>query len=191
MVGLGAYDASMYEAARRGVVYLYGFEVKVLEARAMPRGAWYGPRKRWRADRVLDWLDGAGWPQGSGCTFVVGLTSEDISTTTERAKDWGVMGLGQLGGRAAVVSSFRTHRGLKAPHTATRRFVKVVNHEIGHVLGVPHVRGAQCLMSDAEGSALSTDQQHGLLCEPTREWIERRHKIKLPAHQAFDWSAVE
>jgi archaemetzincin len=191
LLPLGAQDARLFESARRGVAHLYGFDVVVLPAQAMPKAAWYAPRKRWRADVLLDWLDAGGWPEGRGCTFVVGLTREDLSTTTERAKDWGIMGLGQVGGRAAVASSFRVHKKLTAPHTAARRFVKVVNHEIGHVLGVPHVSERGCLMQDAEGTVLSLDGEHGLLCDATVRWIERRHNIKLPALTSFDWSKVE
>jgi archaemetzincin len=191
LIPLGQQDAAMFESARRGVAQLFGFEVKVLPAMKMPRAAWYAPRKRWRADKLLDWLDDAAWPAGQGCTFVVGLTREDISVTTERAKDWGVMGLGQIGGRVAVSSSFRVHKKLTAPHTPARRFIKVVNHEIGHVLGVPHVSQRGCLMQDAEGTVLSLDTEDGLLCAPTVQWIEQHHGIKLPVLSRFDWSAVE
>ena len=102
-----------------------------------------------------------------------------------------MLGLGEIGGKMAVVSSFRTHKKLRKPHTALRRTVKTVNHEIGHLMGLPHQKGEGCLMQDAEGSVLTTDTEHGLLCQPTIEYIERERGYRIPRHVEFDWSVVE
>jgi archaemetzincin len=187
---IGKYSKTYLRASARGVTYLYGFQVRVLKARKMPKHVYYPKRKRWRADRILDWLDAEVYP-GSGCTMVLAFTAHDISTTTEEKEDWGILGLAQVGGRVGVVSTYRTRRGLKKPHTRLRRTVKVFNHEVGHILGIPHVPGAECLMSSAEGSVLTTDLQTGLLCAPTKKWMEENLSAKLPDLATFDWSRVE
>ena len=35
----------------------YGFEVVIAKATPMPKSAWTAPRRRWRADKLLDWLE--------------------------------------------------------------------------------------------------------------------------------------
>jgi len=187
---MGKHDRKLLRASAKGVTYLYGFDVKVMKPVPMPKEVYYPKRKRWRADQILDWLDANVYPD-SGCTMVLGFTRQDISVTAHGKEDWGVLGYAQVEGRVGVVSSLRTWRGLKPPHTKLRRTVKVFNHEVGHILGIPHVPGAECLMSDAEGSVLSTDQQSGLLCASTKRWMERNLGAKLPDHDNFDWSQVE
>ena len=191
VVPLEPYDTKMLDAVVRGITYVYGFKVSVLPGRKLPQVAWYAPRKRWRAEKLLEWMHSDIAPNHANCRYFVGFTKSDISTSKPPHRDWGVLGLGELGGKMAVVSSFRTHKQLKKPHTALRRTVKTVNHEIGHLMGLPHVEGAECLMQDAEGSVLTTDMEHGLLCQPTIEFIERERGYKIPRHEAFDWSRVE
>lgn len=70
------------------------------------------------------------------------------------------------------------------------RLVKVVNHEIGHVLGLPHVSEKGCLMQDAEGTIKTVDGESGLLCESTITWIEENLRIDLPEHTSFPWDEV-
>ncbi len=187
---LGKYDKKMVAAAKRGVVHVFGFKVEVLPDRPMPKAAWYAPRKRWRADKLLDYLREEVRP-GTSCTYIVGVTKQDISTTKGEHKDWGILGLGEVGGVAAVASSYRTHKRLKKPHTATRRFVKVVNHEIGHVMGLPHFSQPGCLMNDAEGTVDTVDTEHGALCERTKEHIRQVRKHAVPRRAKVDWSFVE
>lgn len=191
---LGKYSKRYLRTAARGVTHLYGFKTKVLKARPMPRRAYYKKRRRWRADRLLDILRQEVFP-GSGCTMLLGFTAHDISTTTETKEDWGILGLGEVGGVVGVVSTYRTRRGLKPPHTRARRTVKVFNHEVGHILGLPHIPDrpatGRCLMNSAEGSVLTVDKESGLLCPSTIAFIEGKLGYKIPRRTVFDWGAVE
>lgn len=189
---LGDHDPVLLASAERGIVHLYGFTTRILEARPLPSAAYYPPRDRYRAERLLDHLARAVLP-GSGCKFVVGFTAVDISTTKGPYPDWGVFGLGTIGGPAAVVS---TTRLIGRSETATwdrlvgERTVKVVNHELGHVIGVGHQQGEGCLMNDAKGTIATVDSEHGMLCEHERRAMERLLGAELPRLERFDWETV-
>ncbi len=185
------YPKAMLPAVVRGITYVYGFKVEVLDAVPLPASTWYAPRRRHRADQLLTWMRAELLAKTPQCSWIVGLTKSDVSVTKGEHRDWGVLGLGEVGGRVAVVSSFRTHKKLTKPHTALRRTVKVVNHEIGHMMGLPHQKGPGCLMNDAEGTVLTTDLETGLLCDPTIAFIEQHQKLKIPRHAAMDWRLVE
>ncbi len=154
--------------------------------------AWYPPRQRYRADKLLDHLTQAVIP-GTGCNFIVGFTSEDISTTKPPHVDWGVFGLGTIGGPAAVVSTDRLLPRDKGP-TWNRllgiRTVKVVNHELGHVIGMGHREGEGCLMNDAKGTIATVDEETGLLCDHERETMQKLLNAELPEHGELDWDGV-
>jgi archaemetzincin len=140
-------------------------------ARPLPREAYYRPRNRYRAERLTDFLT-AEWRAQPAEDRVLGLTSRDISTSTERFHDWGILGLaGELGGRAAVVSSFRMRRRTSEEHALWRMTTTAV-HETGHVLGLPHCPEAACLMRDAEGTMDTVDAGDGRLGPECRRVLE-------------------
>lgn len=188
LVPLGPHDAALLDDARAGIEYLYGVPVTVVEGRPLPKAAWYAPRKRWRADALLDFLDADVVPEVD-CAIVVGFTKRDISTTKGEHADWGILGLARIGGPSAVVSTFRMRKGASR-RRVRERAIKVTNHELGHALGVPHQTGEGCLMNDAGGTVKHVDTETGLLCEPARAIIERRTGLRVPDRDAFDWSAV-
>ena len=188
MVPLGRYDKKLLATAMRGIRYVYGFSTKELSARAMPKTAYYKPRKRYRAEKLLDYINDK--VKTDDCFAVVGFTKLDISTTKGKIKDWGILGLGEVGGTAAVVSSYRMTRRVKR-RKAEMRAVKVVNHELGHVLGLDHYDDeAGCVMNDARGTVQTVDAEKGLLCKPSREFLRDTHGLKLPDIQVFDWQEV-
>jgi archaemetzincin len=189
LLPLGKHDPRLMASAAAGIRHLYGFPVTVLPARDMPASAYYTPRKRYRADTILDYIVDEVAP-GHDCFAIMGFTSHDISATKGKHHDWGVLGLGLLGGPAAVVSTYRVKRGARA-RTQAMRTVKVVNHELGHVLGLDHHdRETDCLMNDGQGTIRTVDREKGLLCEASRADIEAAHGITLPWRERFDWSQV-
>lgn len=188
MAPLGKYDRKLLTIARAGIEYIYGFTTKTLKARSMPKKAYYKPRKRYRAEKLLDYLNDK--VKTDECFAVIGFTKLDISTTKGKYRDWGILGLGEVGGTAAVVSSYRLTRRTKR-RKAKKRTVKVVNHELGHVLGLDHYDDeAGCVMNDARGTVKTVDAEKGLLCKPSRAFLRETHGIALPVRDTFDWQTV-
>lgn len=187
-VPLGNYDKGLIENARRGSAYLYGAQARILPEQELPKKAFYKPRKRYRAEKLLDHL-GTVLGQESSCDVLVGFTAVDISTTKDEHVDWGVLGLGEIAGKSCVVSSFRMKRKAKRT-TQIRRAVSTTNHEIGHVLGAPHGGAPGCLMNDAQGTVRTIDAEHGLLCQESRALIEEHIGHALPILENFDWDQI-
>ncbi|MFI5161579.1 MAG: hypothetical protein ACHQHN_09895 [Sphingobacteriales bacterium] len=112
------------------------------KAISLPANAFYPQRNRYRADSIINYLNRF----GSADTVIIGLTSNDISTTKGNIADWGVMGLGFQPGNACVISTFRLSKA-----KISNQFYKIALHELGHTQGLPHCKNKTCYMRDAEG----------------------------------------
>ena len=183
---LGDYDARYLPVMARGIHYLYGLEVRTLAPRPLPDSAWYQPRRRFRAEKILHHLDKEVVPS-SGCDVVMGVTSEDISTTKGAHADWGMLGYAWIGGPSGVMS---THRVGSYSRRARIRAVKVMNHELGHALGLEHHDVTDCLMADVGGTVKTLDKESGLLCDESRRAIEEKSGLSMPARTQIDWAAI-
>src|SRR6476620_406387 len=91
---LGPVKASDIARVKAGILALYAVDVEVLPERPLPEAAYFPPRDRYKADKLLDVL-AADTP--SKFTKVIGLTARDISTKKGNIDDWGIFGLGALG----------------------------------------------------------------------------------------------
>ena len=150
---LGDVSAETTQIVRDALAETYGVELRVGPHRELPEDAYYTPRKRYRAEILLDHLDG--WLPDD-CDRIVGITHEDISTTKEPHQDWGILGLGNMPGKSCVVSSFRVRKKLRAV-PADERLARVAIHELGHTLGLDHCPNVGCLMEDARGTVETID----------------------------------
>lgn len=148
-------------AVKAGLETLFAVKVLVLPEKPLPESAWYKPRQRYKADALLDALE-SGKPKN--CNRILGLTVRDISVTNDEGNDWGIFGLGQLGGSACVVSTFRLRAGKADEEKFSARLVKVVNHEVGHTFGLDHCPQKGCLMQAAGGKIATVDAESGKPC---------------------------
>jgi archaemetzincin len=164
-------DVALVETA---LTAFYAVTVKRLPRLELPKEAWYAPRKRYRAEKLLAFLEAHKPPDG---VRILGLTAVDISTTKGKVFDWGVLGLGDLAGPACVISTFRAGRGARDAQHTRERLAKVAVHEVGHTLGLPHCPNVGCLMEDAEGTVKKTDTECDL-CSRCRALLDAAgHKI--------------
>jgi archaemetzincin len=165
---LGSVPESTVRTVKVALEATYGVEIKTGPRRALPKDTYYKPRKRYRADRLLDHLDS--WLPRD-CDRIVGLTRKDISATKSKHKDWGILGLGRVEGKSCVVSSFRTRKKLgKVP--MDERLARVAIHELGHTLAQDHCPNFGCLMEDAGGSVVTIDRETNLCerCQGLLKW---------------------
>lgn len=165
---LGEVGAARLAAVKRALEMAYAVPVALLPAKPLPPEAWYAPRKRYRADLLLDHLSAH---SPAGHRIVIGLTAKDISVTKDQHEDWGIFGLGQLDGRVCVVSTFRLGARGAAEAKLVERLRKVAIHEAGHVMGLEHCSAPGCVMADAEGTIATVDAESGAFCQScSRTW---------------------
>ena len=176
---LPAADAALVATA---IESLIGWEVRTLDRIPLPADAFYKPRRRWRADKLLDVLDGR-LPKGGA--RILGLTGADISTTKGDVFDWGVLGLGRIDGASGVISLFRCRKGARAAAHARERLAKVAVHEVGHTLGLDHCPNRGCLMEDADGRVATCDREYDF-CAHCRKLLANAGR-PLPATPAIPW----
>jgi archaemetzincin len=137
-------------------------KVRFEPPRELPKAAWYAPRKRWRAEKLLEAIDAA---PPAGAWKVVAVTEAEISTTKDTYFDWGIAGLGNMGGLACVVSTHIYQKHSKTQDVLLRRVGDLASHEFGHTLGLDHCDTEGCVMSDAKGKAVSSaDHSTGHYC---------------------------
>ena len=164
---LGKVAPDVIQIIEHDLKALYHVEVEVLPMRELPASAYYKPRARYRAEKLLDWLE-----KETPAKFVkvIGITASDISTTKGDVFDWGIFGLGQINSRPCVVSTFRLGRAV--PHAKMlSRTGDVAGHEAGHTFGLQHCDSPHCMMNDAEGKIQSVDESTRRLCPECRRLI--------------------
>ena len=145
------------------------YNCKVTEIKGiatMPAAAYYKPRNRYRAPGLLIDIS-----RVRGYDKVIGITSKDISTTSNGVYDWGIMGLAYRPGKACVISTFRIRTANKT--LFNDRFIKVALHELGHTIDLPHCRFSRtCFMEAAEGTVKSVDRETRFLCSNCKSIIQ-------------------
>jgi archaemetzincin len=165
---------------KESIEEMYDFEVVILNRRKLPDMAYTEIRyPRYRADSLVDWISNH---VPDTVDLVLGLTNKDISITKYKKgtmeikepawqyRDFGIFGLGRVGGNACVVSSYRLHKDASSA-LFYKRLTRISCHEVGHVLGLHHCPKPNCLMNDANETIKTIDRSTGNLCESCWEKI--------------------
>lgn len=142
-------------------------EVVILNRVEMPAFAYYKPRNRYRAEKVLSFLDTINCQAAK----IVGYTELDISTTKGDCFDWGIFGYGRIDGKSCVCSSYRLkNKGTQEMFNSRLR--KLITHELGHTYGLDHCNWPLCVMADYKGTMTSLDRTGYHFC------VQCKRKLK-------------
>lgn len=158
---LGKINSADIASVKTGIESLYAVTVEVLPEKPMPKNAYYAPRERYKASKLVDYLTSE---TPDRFDKVVGITTQDISATKSNVMDWGIFGLADFGERACVVSTFRLHAKNATEELFKTRLVKVVNHELGHTFGLEHCPIIGCMMQEGGGKIATVDGETGEPC---------------------------
>lgn len=141
------------------VARIYNIPCRII-MKPLPVAAYYKPRHRYRAEKLIAYLG----QFKQHYKFVAGITSVDISTTTNDAYDYGIFGLGSFNNTACITSIKRMGLGWQKQVLASR-LAKVVLHEVGHNNGLYHCTSGQpCFMDAGDGTIVSIDCDPMSLC---------------------------
>ena len=147
----GDFPETMVTFLQSKLAEVFG-NVKIKGHLDFPDDAWYAPRQRYRAPKLLAYqktLFTCNGQEKSNSEYILGLTTKDISLKYKEHEDWGVMGLSSLNQRVSVISTFRLGGVQKMNKDS---FCKLALHELGHAAGLPHCdKSKTCIMRDANG----------------------------------------
>ncbi|WP_298136467.1 archaemetzincin [Flavobacterium sp.] len=175
IVGIIPYDeVSKLEVEKisKTIEEFYKIKTQILPSAVLPQQAFVNIKSpRYKADSIIriqnrkkvDSLD-----------FMMGLTTKDISVTkkdkdgnilkpTWKYNDFGIMGLANRPGTSSIISKFRLKNNNKS--LELERFKKVVIHEFGHNLGLPHCPNKHCVVTSAAEKISTIDNEKMELCE--------------------------
>jgi archaemetzincin len=177
LVPLRSFPEDLMVAVEESLRAELDVDVERHEVVELPDEAYYKPRKRYRAEKLLDFLEQYATDSN---VKVLGMTEVDISTTGDEVPDWGIFGLGSSPGSTAVISSYRLKRKPRDREHVRFRVSNVAVHEVGHTFGLPHCdeQAVECVMLDAEGGIENTDSSSGTFGPSCRKLLNRLAPIE-------------
>jgi archaemetzincin len=169
LMPFGDVPSEQLEAMSKAIADRVNVTVRIDPTRPLPPEAYYAPRKRWRAEKLLDAIDA---DPPAGAWKVIGVTAAEISTTKGAILDWGIGGLGSIDGRSCVVSTYLLRKHSRTKAVLLRRLADLAVHEFGHTIGLDHCPTKRCVMRDAFGRLIkSIDSSSGQFCERCRRLV--------------------
>jgi archaemetzincin len=180
---VGKVEAAELRIIESALTAFFPIEIKRLPGIGLPRRAYYPPRNRFRADKLLDHVESLKLPE-DGRT-ILAVTAAPISITKGKIYDWGIIGYVAIGGKICAYSTYYVKRGLRDPEQARERIGKIAVHEFAHNLGLRHCKVRGCLMEDAQGTPLTFDRVYDF-CPRCRAQLEKVD-WKVPDTVAIPW----
>lgn len=178
---LGSVDHHQLDSAAAALSREHDAVVRIARPIELPASAHTNIRTpRYRADTLIAWLRAI---KPDSADLIIGITQQDISITkydsTGRIKepawkyrDFGIFGLGYIGGPSCVVSTFRL--GEAPIPRFFDRLKKIAVHEVGHNRALPHCTDAACVMRDAVERIASIDAASAGFCTACRTRLALR-----------------
>lgn len=122
---------------------LMGIPVDILEPQDIPQEAFQHHRQQYDAGLVIRHLNGLSFPDHGR---ILGLVTVDLCSPILTY----VYGEAEIGGRVAVVSTFRLSQNEDGRPTSKERYyerlAKVALHEVAHTFSLYHCDDPHCLM---------------------------------------------
>lgn len=133
---MGQMDMTSVSVIAANLQAILGLNTLIHPAQHEPEYAYLARRGQYEAGKIIHSL--AAVP--GGAPFRLGVVNVDIFTPILTF----VFGESQLGGKAAVISSYRIQS--KDREKTYNRIAKIAVHEVGHLLGIIHCQTMDCLM---------------------------------------------
>jgi archaemetzincin len=134
--------------------------VDLFDAEPLPPEAFMEARKQYNAMAIIKSLSNS---HAESALKVLGVTTKDLCNPIITH----VFGEAYMGGRSAVLSSFRLHQGPHGEYVSRENFLervaKVALHEIGHTFNLPHCHTGRCVMR-ASNTLAELDDKLNYLC---------------------------
>ena len=167
---LGEYNEQQLASVLNEISKFFNTRVIILPSVQIPETFRSINEEKYSADSLVSFLSKF---KNDTIVEVVGLTHNDIYTIREHQirlnnelsvfyELRGIFGLGYMSGNSSVISDYRLMSNDKA--LLNNRLRKVIIHEIGHNLGLPHCSDDLCLMSEANGNIATLNKVGGDYC---------------------------
>jgi len=138
--GVAARSGPVLELLRQYGAIFFGLDARIADDVSVPDAAHVPQRGQHNSSMILDALAGRAEPRA---LITLAVTDVDLFSRGKRY----VFGEGNLGRRVGICSLAR----LRTPDESLflRRALKLVSHEAGHILSIPHCAQRRCLMQGA------------------------------------------
>jgi len=154
LVSIGSVQKRLLLASAKNVKEVFGFEVRISDVQVYYQSAYNPIRRQYNASKILERLKTTELPS---MLKLIGITDVDIYEENLNF----VFGIGQLGGKCALVSTYRLMD--KDERVFFERVFKEINHELGHTFGLTHCSIPGCVMNFSN-SVFEVDQKSRYLC---------------------------
>jgi len=135
----------------------YGYETKVLPEVKPMNDILSSSKRYYDADKILD--------KYHNTNYLLILTNHNISYKSDKYPELEIFGLGVIGGKSCIVSTFQLEGGVSY-NRFIDRLNKVVLHELGHNFGLRHCKNdSHCLMTNTKGTLEELDGEEFKFCD--------------------------